>query len=66
MLTFFLELTFQTIACLLGFLAGIMYERDRLKRQKPHQMNNAQNPAQFRAGKVWYRETPRQDISDEI
>lgn len=58
MITFLLELVFQTIACLLGFLAGIMYERDRMKRQKPRPMNNTQNPAQFRAGKVWYRQTP--------
>lgn len=58
MLTYFLELAFQTISCLLGFLAGILYERDRLKRQNSRPANNAQNSAEFRAGEVWYKQTP--------
>lgn len=58
MITFLLELALQSAVCFLGFLAGILYERDRLKRQKPHPMNNVQNPSQFRAGKVWYKQTP--------
>lgn len=58
MLEFLLEVSLKSVVCFLGFLAGIMYERDRLKRHKPRPMNNAQNPAEFRAGKVWYRQTP--------
>lgn len=66
MLEFLIEVALQSIACFLGFLAGILYERDRLKRQNPHSLNKAQKSAEFRAGKVWYRQTPYQDISDEI
>jgi len=66
MLEFLLELAFQSTVCFLGFLAGILYERDRLKRQNSRPANNAQNSAEFRAGKVWYKQTPYQDVSDEI
>ena len=58
MLEFLLELALQSAVCFLGFLAGIMYERDRMKRQKPRPMNNTQNSTEFRAGKVWYKQTP--------
>lgn len=58
MIEFLLEAALQSIVCFLGFLAGIVYERDRMKRQKPRPMNNAQNSAEFRAGKVWYKQTP--------
>lgn len=58
MLEFLLEVALQSAVCFLGFLAGIMYERDRLKRQNSHPANKAQNPAEFRAGKVWYKQTP--------
>lgn len=62
MVEFLLEVALQSAVCFLGFLAGIVYERDRMKRQNPRPANNVQNPAEFRAGKVWYRETPTQDI----
>lgn len=61
MITFLLEVSLQSVVCFLGFLAGILYERDRMKRQNPRFMENTQNPAEFRAGKVWYRQTPIQD-----
>ena len=57
MLEFLLELALQSAVCFLGFLAGIVYERDRLKRQKPRHANKQQNSAEFRAGKVWYKQT---------
>lgn len=34
MITFLLEVALQSAVCFLGFLTGIMYERDRLKRKK--------------------------------
>lgn len=58
MIEFLLELALQSIVCFLGFLAGILYERDRMKRQNPRHMENTQNSAEFRAGKVWYKQTP--------
>lgn len=58
MITFLLEVALQSAVCFLGFLTGIMYERDRLKRKNPRTANNTQNFAEFRAGKVLYRETP--------
>ena len=58
MVEFLLEVALQSIVCFLGFLAGIVYERDRLKRQNSHSLNKAQKPAEFRAGKVWYKQTP--------
>ena len=58
MITFLLEVSLQSVVCFLGFLAGIMYERDRLKRQNSRPANKQQNSAEFRAGKVWYKQTP--------
>ena len=58
MIEFLLEVAIQSIVCFLGFLAGIVYERDRLKRQNSRPENNAQNSVEFRAGKVWYKQTP--------
>ena len=66
MITFLLELALQSAVCFLGFLAGILYERDRLKRSEQHSTNNKQKPTEFRAGKGWYKQTPYQDVSDEI
>ncbi len=57
MLEFLTETALQSIVCFLGFLAGILYERDRLKRGEQHSTNNKQKPTEFRAGKMWYRET---------
>lgn len=62
MLELLTETALQSAICLLGFLAGILYERDRLKRPNLHRANKAQIPDEFRAGKVWYRETPYRDI----
>lgn len=58
MIEFLLEAALQSIVCFLGFLAGILYERDRLKRQNSCPANKKQNSAEFRAGKVWYKQTP--------
>ena len=58
MLEFLFEAALQSTVCFLGFLAGIVYERDRLKRQNSHPANKQQNSAEFRAGKVWYKQTP--------
>lgn len=58
MLEFLLEAALQFIVCFLGFLAGIVYERDRMKRKNSRPANKQQNSAEFRAGKVWYKQTP--------
>lgn len=66
MLELLTEAALQSIVCFLGFLAGILYERDHLKRGEQRSVNNKQKPTEFRAGKGWYKQIPSQDVSDKI
>ena len=54
----------------IGMLLGVILMRgmylSRIRQLKPDCDNLQRNYDEFRAGKAWYRETPYQDVSDEI
>ena len=66
MIEFLIEVAIQSIACFLGFLSGILYERNRPKRENQQSANNAQNTGKFSGDNVWYKQMPYQDIPDEF
>lgn len=65
-------MTITLCACsfCIGLLLGTILMRGmylpRIRQLKPDCNNLRRKCDEFRAGKAWYRETPYQDVSDEI